>query len=162
METKTIEYLGPFRPPWKEAGPRKIVTYFDDVAGINKTAILQFIGAKGEVCICKNIPEDAAFKLTSSSEVFIEFVEGTKYAEKRIVGLKATKVNQEELLQDKLTKVEKELEDERRKNALTAQQVAYQREADARDNPPPPPVEAEGSDAKDVEKKELIGEGVKN
>lgn len=158
MERVTVEYLGPFRPPWKEKAPEKIVTYFDDAAGINKTAKLQFIAAKGKLCLCKNVPEDAAYKLTSSSPVFILHEEGTKYAEKNIVGLKATKINQEERLQDKLTKVEKELEDERRKTAINAQQVAYQREAEARDNPPPSPIEAEGSDAKDVETKELMGE----
>ena len=157
-EGKTVVYLGPFRPPWRDAGPLKIVTYFDPASGINKQAKLQFVGGKGQLNLYKNVPDDAAYKLTSSSPVFVLFEEGMKYAEKDVVGLKAKKVNQEELLLNKLTKVEKELEAERRKNAINAQQVAYQREAEARDNPPPLPVETEGSDAKEVETKELMGE----
>ena len=30
-EGVTIEYIGPFRPPWRDAGPLKIVTYFDEL-----------------------------------------------------------------------------------------------------------------------------------
>ena len=159
--SKTIEYLGPFRPPWANTAPLKIVTYIEPSRGIDQKANLQFVIDKDRLCLCKNVPDDPAFKLTNSSPVFIEFVPGTKYSEKRIVGLKPTKVNQEDKLQDELSKVQKELEDERKKNAINAQQVALQREAEAQDNPPPPPIEAEGSDSKEVEKEELMGHTAK-
>lgn len=152
----TVEYLGPFRPPWSDKGPTKTVTYFDPQSGIDKKANLQFVGSKGELCLCKDVPEDAAFKLTSSSPVFIPFEEGTKYAEKRIIGLKAKTINKDEVLVGQIAKLERELEEEKKKNALEAQQVALQREAEARDNPQrPPPDFSEGSDAKETEKKEL-------
>lgn len=152
---KIIEYLGPHRPPWGDKAPLKIVTYFDPAKGIDSKANLQFVVGKDRLCLCKNVPEDAAFKLTNSSPVFIEFEEGTKYSEKRIVGLKVKAINKDEVLQDKITELEKKLAEERKKNALAAQQEHLAREAEARDNPPLPPIESKDSDAKETEKKEL-------
>lgn len=155
MATVTIEYLGPHRPPWSDKTPLKIVTYFDVAKGVDSKANLQFVGGKGELCLCKNAPEDAAHRIISSSPVFIKFVEGTKYSEKRIVGLKAKAINQDEVLKDEIAKLQNELEAERKKNALAAQQEHLAREAEARDNPKPPPIESKDSDAKETEKKEL-------
>ena len=154
----TIEYIGPHRPPWTDRCPVKIVTYFDDVAGIDKKANLQFIllpEGKGKLCICKGAPEDAAYKITSSSPAFIEFVEGTKYTEKRIIGLKPKTVNKEANLEEKLAKAEKELEEERKKNVLAAQQSALERESQARENASSSAPDPEVKDVKDTEKKEL-------
>lgn len=155
MPGVTIEYLGPHRPPWKDKAPLKIVKYFDPTSGIDKNANLQFVVGKDKLCLCKNVPEDAAYKLTSSSPVFIEFEQGTKYSEKRIVGLKVTKVNQDEVLKDKITELERKLGEEQKKSALAAQQEHLAREAEERDNPKLPPIESKDSDAKETEKKEL-------
>lgn len=151
MKTTTIEYIGPHRPPWGTKCPLKIVSYFDDASGTNKTAKLQFI-IKNNLCICEDAPADAAYKIISSSQAFIKLEDGTKFSEKRIIGLKVTKVNKSEKLEEKLAETEKALKEEREKTALAQQKAALEREAEARDNAS---SSAPAEDAKAVEKEEL-------
>lgn len=147
--SKTLEYIGPHRPPWGDRAPSKTVSYYDAKIGINKQIHLQFI-VKDKLCICENVPDDAAFKIINSSPAFIELAPGTKYSEKRIRGLKA-KDNAEDNYKAEIAKLHNQLAEEQRKSALNAQRLALEAEASARENS----SSSAPVDAKEVEKKEL-------